>query len=102
MILEITGSFVTIAPVPYEQHATAEAIVTFDNNESNSTLDNKEYFLTLNDLVVPFTFTFNSDAAGADSITVTPPDGMICVPSCTITLLEGYSDHIFLIPYQGM
>ena len=81
----------------------AIAEVEMNNLPVNSDHDDGAYALTLRDMQVWLTFHWNSGPAGADSITVEPPAGMICKPtSCALELLEGYDGKIYLYPWEGM
>ena len=81
----------------------AIAEVEMKNQPSNGDADNGDYPLVLRDMQAIVRFHWNSGPAGADSITVEPPEGMTCKPtSCALELLEGYSGKVYLMPWEGM
>ena len=83
----IAGSAVTLRP---SAAAGALAEVQFDNHPSNAPVDNGARTLALGGLRVGLTFTFNA-VADRDRVVLEPPEGVICVPGCDMTLPEGES-----------
>lgn len=81
----IAGSAVTLRP---SAAAGALAEVEFFNDPTNGPWDNGARPLSLGDFLVSITFAFNV-AGDRDRIVIAPPEGVICVPGCEMTLPEG-------------
>lgn len=100
LALTLGGTTITLQDTT-EPGAVAE--VEMNNLPVNGDTDNGDYPLTLRDLRATIRFHWNSGPAGADSITVEPPEGMTCKPtSCALELLDGYSGKVYLMPWEGM
>jgi hypothetical protein len=100
LALDLSGTIITLQPTE-EPGAVAE--VEMRNVPTNSDAENGEYPLTLGDLTVTAEFLWNSGPAGADSIIVTPPEGVICKPeTCVLELQEGYTGTLWLFDWRGM
>ncbi len=87
----VVASTVTIGP---SQFPGAIAKVTFHNvgvNDGDDTGQTRQ--LVGQGVTVGVEFTYTS---GADSIVLSPPDGVMCHPSCTITLEEETSGSVTL------
>ena len=81
----------------------AVAEIEFHNVDINGPDDTGDTeTITFGGISAEVTFGFNVDAAGADSITVEPPDGVVCVPSCTATIMERTSATIYLYDNQAV
>jgi hypothetical protein len=75
----------------------ALADVTFDNVPVNNQLDTGQTRrLVGQGLTVSVQFTYNADRFGADRVTLTPPDGVMCWPSCEMTVMEGMAQTVTL------
>lgn len=99
-MLDISGSVVTLRDTTMPG---AIAEIDMLNNPKNSEADDGAYALTLRDLEVWLTFRWNSGPAGADSIHVEPPDGIICRPSsCVLELQENSAGTLYLMEWEGM
>ena len=94
---DLGGTTVTLRP-SHQPGAVAEII--FDNRSVNGRFHEGEYTLTLDGLTVSFTFDWDTGTSTHDAITVTPPAGVICGPSCTLTLAEGDTGTLWL--FSGM
>ncbi len=78
------------------------AVVTFFNAPVNDAGDNAEYFISIPDLVVGVTFTWEVAPGGADRITVFAPEGITCIPTdCTATVMEGATGQVVLLEWIG-
>jgi hypothetical protein len=95
------GTTVTIEPsdVPGEW-----ARVAFSNAHVNQGADTGTYVLPFDGVSIPTVFTWDADPVlGSDRITLTPPDGIICIPEdCSVTVPEGMSGEIVLLDWRGM
>lgn len=88
----IAETSVTLRPT---DRAGALAEVAMVNDPSNGPWDEAERSLRLGELSVTFQFDFNA-IGDKDRIEVSPPEGVICLPSCELTLPEGASGTIWL------
>lgn len=85
-----------------EPGAVAEII--FRNENVNGPTDDDTFApVTLGDLVVEISFTWQAREDGADAITARPPEGFFAVPE-TLVVVEGGSDRILIYPrdFLGM
>lgn len=99
-MLDISGTTVTLRPT---EHPQAQAEIVMRNAMMNSRHDNAEHVLTMGDLVVPVSFRWDFGDYGSDALLVTPPDGMICIPSdCVLEVQEGQTGVLYLMPWEGM
>ena len=92
---------VTIEPSPEPGQL---AVVTMDNALVNDAGDNGEYVLALGDwLTVGLLYKWDANPfLGADSITLTPPAGIDCIPeTCHVTVPEGGTGRIVLLEWMG-
>ena len=82
----------------------AWAVVSFSNRALNDGGDDGDYAVTLDGVTVALRFTWEAvPMIGSDRITVTPPDGMTCIPAiCEATVLEGFTGRVVLIDWRGM
>lgn len=81
----------------------AVAEIEFNNVDINGPDDTGDTeTITYNGISAEVTFGFNVDATGADSITVEPPEGFVCVPSCTAAIMERTSATIYLYDNQAV
>lgn len=97
--VSISGSMVSIAPsdVPGEL-----AVVTFENVSVNGAQDNGAYLLAMPGLTVEVGFEWETGIFGQDTVTILPPDGVICRPaSCEAEVLEGFTGRIVLLEWIG-
>lgn len=95
----LSGSTVTL-----QQTARPGAVaeVVFENRAVNSIMDEGEYDLTHGDLSMPFAFNWN-ESGDSDAITVTPPEGITCLPtSCILRLPEHETGSLFLFDGLGV
>ena len=79
----------------------AVAEIMFINRTDNSDADTGKFDLSHGDVSTESTFYWNARGS-ADAITVEPADGLICVPSCMMTVQENDSDTIYLFPLEGV
>ena len=97
--LTISGSTVTLEP---SADPAAIADVVFVNDLSNDGSDTGDYILSQDGLQIGVAFVWNANFIGADQIIVTPPVGMTCRPvNCSVTVIEGTTGRVTLLPYQG-
>lgn len=93
-------STVTIAPT---DRPGALAEVTFNNVSVNNAGDTGTTgAISLGGLSVQVEFAWETDALGSDTITLTPPDGVLCVPSCELTVPEEGSATVFLYSLEAV
>lgn len=98
--ISISGTMVTLSE---SSEPGVVATVTMDNVSLNGSADNGTYEVAMSGLSVDVVFLWERDLQGADSITVIPPDGLICKPSnCQIVAPEGSSGKVDLLEYVGM
>ena len=79
----------------------ADAEVYYQNAMVNdsATDDGREYFAQFGDLVIEVIFDHNYKGGGPDLVTILPPDGYICKPSCEMLVDEQQHETIYLIPW---
>ncbi len=85
-----------------EPGAVAEII--FRNESVNGPSDHDTFApVTLGDLTVEISFTWQARADGADAITARPPDGFFAVPE-TLVVVEGGTGSMLIYPrdFKGM
>lgn len=98
--ISLSGTTITLRDT---DHAGAEAEIVMDNRQVNGPSDEGEYTLSLRDLTVWLTFIWDTGSEGQDTISVVPPDGMICAPSsCMLEVKEDDAGTLLLIPWEGM
>lgn len=98
--ISISGTMVTLSE---SSEPGVVATITMDNVSLNGSADNGTYEVAMSGLSVDVVFLWEHDLQGADSITVIPPDGLICKPSnCQIVAPEGSSGKVDLLEYVGM
>jgi hypothetical protein len=80
------------------------AVVAMENRHVNDGGDTGTYPLAIEGLAILIEFTWDADGfSGADRITVTPPEGVVCIPEdCTATVMEGFTGEVVLIDWRGM
>jgi hypothetical protein len=94
------ASTVTLAPT---DRPGALAQVTFNNVAVNNRLDTgTTETLEIPGMVIEVLFEWETDPAGSDRVTITPPDGVHCYPRCEITLTEGSSATIWLFSNEAV
>jgi len=99
LALNLSGTVIGIAP---SSDPAELAIVTMDNQFVNGAHDEGSYPLTLGDLSVSVQFYWDTSPHGADTMTITPPVGVVCIPAdCRAEVPEGQSGSVTLIPYAG-
>lgn len=96
--LVISGSTVTLRP---SKRPGAVGEVFFRNVQTNSGADDGGYGLRMGGLSVGVTFVWNVDGH-SDAILLTPPEGVVCVPSCDVALAEGFDGVIVLYSLEGV
>jgi hypothetical protein len=79
-------------------------VVAMENRHVNDGGDTGTYPLAIEGLAILIEFTWDADGfSGADRITVTPPEGVVCIPEdCTATVMEGFTGEVVLIDWRGM
>jgi hypothetical protein len=93
-------STVTIAPT---DRPGALAEITFNNVSVNDAGDTGTTgTLSLGGLSVEASFAWEVDVAGSDRVTITPPDGVVCYPRCTITITEESQATIWLFSHESV
>jgi hypothetical protein len=93
-------STVTIAPT---DRPGALAEVTFNNVSVNDAGDTGTTgTIDLDGLEVEVEFAWEVDVAGSDMVTITPPEGIICFPRCTITITEESQATIWLFSHEAV
>ena len=98
-ILDLSGTIIALQPTT-APGAIAE--VTMNNFPANGPQDEGTHALTHDGLTVSVTFDWDQDGGQSDAITVTPPDGVICIPAdCRLTLPEGAKGVVILYAWQG-
>jgi hypothetical protein len=98
--VRIMGSSVTLRDTA-QPGALAE--VEFVNDPSNGAQDDGGHDLAHGGLTVHARFTWNA-AGDDDRVDLTPPDGVICLPDCSLTLPEGEVGvvHLYDLNRVGM
>ena len=98
--VSISGTPVTLQPST-EPGAVAEVVM--ENISMNGPEDDGEYTLNLGEISVIAVFLWEADpVTGADRITVIAP-GYICEPrNCEMTVTEGGTGRVLLMPWEGM
>ena len=89
---DVNGSSVTLQP---SDMPGAVAEVIFYNKSSNGPPQDGAY--RVGD--VAFTFKWTADE---DSITIEPPPGLVCYPTCVISIPEDSTGKIYLMPIEGV
>jgi hypothetical protein len=79
------------------------AVVTFENRYMNDGLDTGEYWISLPELAVGVSFTWDAGPApGADRIELIVPEGITCIPAaCRISIMEGFTGSVILLDWMG-
>lgn len=96
--LNLSGSTITVQTTD-APGALAEVI--FDNQDRNGPQDEGEHALSGAGLTLSVLFDW--DARGSsDRITLTPPEGVICLPECTLDLPERSVGSILLYSLQSV
>lgn len=98
-ILDLSGTVISLQPTT-QPGAIAEVVM--DNVYVNGVQDNGTSTLTMDGLSVAVTFEWDAGEGGSDAITVTPPDGIVCVPAdCILIVPEEQSGALYLYDWQG-
>ena len=98
--VSISGTIVTLGP---SDAPGAVAEVVMQNVAVNDGRDAGRYDLARPGLAVAVDFQWQVDAAGADAVTVLPPDGLVCLPAdCRAVVLEGFSGTVTLYDLEGV
>lgn len=91
-------STVTLAPT---DRPGALAQVTFDNVAINNAGDTgTTATLTIPGMSVDARFEWETDMIGSDTVTITPPEGVECVPSCVMQVPESSAVTIWLFAQE--
>jgi hypothetical protein len=97
---EQTPSSVSIGPA---DRPGALAKVVFQNEQVNGAPNNGRMpDLDFNGLLVGVRFYWQSNVHGHDAIELTPPDGVVCVPSCFLELPETATGHVYLYSHEAV
>lgn len=97
---DFAGSIVTLAPSEAPGYT---AQITLDNIQTNGPQDERTVPLSIPGVDALVTFDWDSGENGADSIIVTPPDGMACDPaSCVLEVPENDTGVLYLYEWTGM
>jgi hypothetical protein len=93
-------STVTIAPT---DRPGALAEITFHNVSVNDAGDTgTAATLEMPGVAVDVAFEWEVDVAGSDRVTITPPDGVVCFPRCSITITEESQATIWLFSHEAV
>lgn len=94
----ITSTVIWIRETDYPG---ADAEVYYQNAAINdsATDDGREYFAEWNGIRIEVIFDHDYQGDSPDLVTVLPPDGYICLPSCEMLVEEYDRDIIYLIPW---
>jgi hypothetical protein len=93
-------STVTLAPT---DRPGALAEVTFNNVSVNDAGDTgTAATLSIPGVAVEARFTWETDMIGSDTVTITPPDGILCWPRCSITITEESQATIWLFSHEAV
>jgi hypothetical protein len=93
-------STVTIAPT---DRPGALAEITFNNVSVNGAQDTGTTgMIDLDGIEVGASFEWETDPLGSDTITLTPPDGIICVPSCVMQVPEDSTATVILYSHEAV
>lgn len=99
-LLDISGTHVTLGPT---DHPRAVAEVVMRNSLTNGPHDNGTHAMAWDGLTVWVRFDWDAGHFGADRLTVTPPDGMICEPmDCAMTVDEMGQGVVYILEWEGM
>jgi len=79
------------------------ATVTLNNRLVNDGNDTAQYNVMMDGVPVGIFYEWDRDpVSGADGITVTPPQGMTCIPQdCRLTVQEGQSGSMVILDWFG-
>lgn len=92
-------STVTLAPT---DRPGALAQVTFNNVSVNDAGDTgAKGTLEIPGVAVDVSFEWEVDVAGSDRVTITPPEGVVCYPRCSITITEESQATIWLFDHSA-
>lgn len=92
---------VTLQPT---QRAGAVAEVVLHNENINGSLDEITTELTHGAITVGVRFDWEADPmSGADAVIVTPPEGLICLPTdCKLVVEEGHTGTLWLFSVEDV
>lgn len=96
--LNLSGSTITVQATD-APGALAEVI--FDNQDRNGPQDEGEHPLSGAGLTLSVLFDWDAHGS-SDRITLTPPEGVICLPECTLDLPERSVGSIMLYSLQSV
>lgn len=98
-ILDLSGTVITLQPSA-APGAVAEVVI--ENINMNGPGDDGSYALDMGALSVGVAFKWDADGT-RDRLTVTPPDGLICIPAdCAVVVEEGKVGRVLIIEWSGM
>ena len=91
-------SDVTILPT---DRPGALAEIRFNNTATDPTMT-QTFALTLDGLTVEITGTIGTSISVPDEIHITPPDGVMCAPSCHLVIPDGTVGSVWLYSTEGL
>jgi hypothetical protein len=93
-------SSITIGPA---DRPGALAKVTFRNEPVNGgPNEGDQPDLVFEGLVVGVRFYWQANGSTDDAIELTPPEGVVCVPSCYLQVHETATGHVYLYSHEGV
>ena len=96
---DLRGTTVTLQPTT-RHGAVAEIIM--NNAMVNSDKDEGTFTLDLGGFAVEAEFDWDHRSDGADAVTITPPEGYICYPSCVLIVIEGGVGTMWIYSLEGV
>ena len=97
--VDLSGTAVTIHP---SERPGAIAEIRMDNRSNNSGRDEITFPMVLGDVAVAARFQWQA-AGAADAVHVTPPEGVTCLPtSCVLVVEEYQTGTLFLFSVEGV
>lgn len=98
--IDLSGSVIRLQP---SLRAGAVAEVILDNRPVNSALDERRFALSLDGLAVEGEFDWDHSGFGDDAVTITPPEGTVCLPTtCVLVIPEGETGTLWLFATDGV
>lgn len=99
LLLDLSGTIITLQSTT-QPGAIAEIVM--DNRNANGPQDEVGTFIDMPGLSVGVHFDWNHDG-NDDALKVSPPDGIICVPStCVLQVPENEVGVLYLYGWEGM
>lgn len=99
LLLDLSGTIITMQPTA-QPGAIAEIVM--DNRRMNGSHDEIGTFLEMPGLSIGVHFDWNVEGDD-DALIVSPPDGIICVPSsCVLQVPENEVGILYLYAWEGM